>query len=110
MLGEIRVSAEKTRPADSQEGDGRVLLEGWGLVLAVCGSAQGTQNTTAQTAEMHKVIYRDWIADKIFFVHFFQWHCDKQMILSDWKKLPSFWCNTMSVNDTLKSSWKGKAL
>lgn len=71
MLGEIRVSAEKTRPADSQEGDGRVLLEGWGLVLAVCGSAQGTQNTTAQTAEMHKVFYRDWIADKIFFCSLF---------------------------------------
>lgn len=68
------------------------------------------QQVLVLLAEMQEVIYRDSIADRIFFVHFFLWHSDKVICISNWKQLPSFWCNIVSVNDTLKRRWKGKEL
>lgn len=68
------------------------------------------QQVLVLLAEMQEVIYRDSIADRIFLVHFFLWHSDKVICISNWKQLPSFWCNIVSINDALKRRWKAKEL
>lgn len=91
-----------------------VLLQGWGLVLAVW---QRTGNRCFKIWQLHNLqTCRRWSTGgwkeyvQFFVVCFFLRYSDKKWFSLNEIELCGFWCNIMSVNSTLKSRWKGKAL